>query len=131
MNAFVRFILGTPAKAPVHQVSAHKRANLEREIIKQESRIGAALLGPIPEGHTREFFYLGNNIWVWDEQWYDAEKKVMQQLHVQYEFQTRGVLKTVNGTAHGYVEGKELKNLVAAIRTYKNQVSNQLYGQPA
>lgn len=122
------FVLGAPVVQPsVRQLSANKKAQLERNLMKREARLGATLFGKVPEGHIREFFYLGDNTWVWDEQWVDQARKTAHQLHVRYEFQPRGVLKTVNGASYGYLQGKELENLIKTIYTYGQRVDAEIY----
>ena len=130
LKKFIGFIIGTPQQqvAP-HQLSAYKRAVKEHELIKKESKIGGTLFGSVPKGHEREFFCLNQHVWIWDEQWYDETEKVMKQMHIRYEFQQMGVLKTVDGVARGYVEAKELKNLMQAIRTYYERVAVEVYGK--
>ncbi len=131
-DKIISFILGTPTQsqqtANVRQISAYKRAAQERELIKRESKVGATLFGPIPAGHQREFFCLGEHIWIWDEQWFDESVGAMAQMHVRYEFQRQGVLKTVDGVARGYITGPELTNLLKVIQTYDQRVAVEVYG---
>lgn len=126
------FIVGKPVlqpKMPTQtQSSLNKRAAKERDLIRRESKIGAQLLGPIPSGHKREFFNLDVYTWIWHEQWFNPETKNIENMHVQYEFQKRGVLKTVNGVQYGYVTGKELNNLMRTIKLYRNEVAKEVYG---
>ena len=59
---------------------------------------------------------------------YDVDTKTDHQLQVRYEFQPRGVLKTVDGVHNGYVEGQELTNLLTAIKQYHDRVAKEVYG---
>lgn len=97
--------------------------------MRREAQAGATVFGPVPAGHHREFFCLDRYTWVWSEQWFDEKTQTNQHMTVYYEFQPRGVLKTVNNIPRGYVEGKELKHLVEAMKTYGNRVAVEVYGQ--
>ena len=133
LRKFLAVIMGTPVNAnnqtAPHQLSAHKQTLKERSLIRREAKIGAEVLGAIPSGHSREFFCLDATTWIWHEQWKDPETKQSQAMYVKYEFQPRGVLKTVNGVAKGYVIGQELSRLVDAISLYHKRVSTEIYGR--
>ena len=103
----------------------------QRHLINQEALIGATLFGEIPAGHTRQFFCLDEHTWVWFEEWFDEKLGIMQHMNVHYELQPRGVLKLVNGTPRGYVNGQELQHLLRAIQDYHNRVSKELYSYAA
>ena len=45
----------------------------ERDLLRQESKIGANLFGPIPKGHRRDFFCLDEATWIWHEEWKDEK----------------------------------------------------------
>lgn len=132
LRKFLRIIMGTPAVLPDdgkrRTVTPQKLAQKERELIKREAEVGAKLFGAIPMGHHREFFCLDRRTWIWFEEWYDVQTKTTQQMQVRYEFQPRGVLKTVDGVNCGYVEGQELTNLLTAIRQYHDLVATEVYG---
>lgn len=118
--------------APVlPQFAAQKKRAKIRELIRRESKIGATVFGVIPKGHQRDFFCLDARTWVWIEQWFDHEAKTEKSMHVQYEFQPRGVLKTVDGIAVGFVQAAELAHLLEAIYTYERRVYQEVYQQPA
>lgn len=127
-----KIIIGKPVGAqmiPAHQLSAHKRAARLRNLMRKEAQVGSSVFGAVPAGHSREFFCLDAVTWVWSEQWYDPTTKSNQHMLVRYEFQSRGVLKTVNDVTCGYVEGRELKNLVTAIESYAAKVTTEVYGR--
>jgi hypothetical protein len=113
------------------QFAAQRKRTKIRELIRRESKIGATLFGVVPKGHQRDFFCLDERTWVWAEQWFDVETKAEKSMHVQYEFQTRGVLKTVDGVAVGFVQKDELARLLEAICTYQKRVSQEVYQRPA
>lgn len=105
------------------------RAAKERELIRREAKVGATVFGAVPQGHYREFFNLDRKTWVWFEQWIDSATKIEQRTYTQYEFQPRGVLKTVNNVPRGYVEGEELTRLLQAIKLYHDKVAVEVYGR--
>ena len=125
---------GNSGAAPTSnfQMSTHRRAVHERDLIRREAKIGATLFGSIPAGHNREFFCFDRSTWIWSEQWYDETSKSHKSMNVRYEFQPRGVLKIVDNIPRGYVEGKELAYLLEAIYNYHERVTTEIYGlQPA
>lgn len=124
--------MGTPAILPENgksrSVSPQRLASKERELIRKEAQVGASVFGQVPKGHHREFFCLDRSTWVWFEEWYDVNYKTNKNMQVRYEFQDRGVLKTVDGVHLGYVEGQELSRLLEAIRSYHDKVAVEVYG---
>jgi hypothetical protein len=100
----------------------------ERELLRQESKIGSQLFGPIPKGHRREFFCLDESTWIWHEEWKD-EKGVERQSTTRYEVHPNGILKVTEGPRYQFIEGEELNNLVAATRLYYEQVARQIYNR--
>jgi hypothetical protein len=108
-----------------------------RDLIKLESEIGRHLFGPIPKGHSREFFCLDAETWVWYEEWIDEKTGASKNHTIRYEVHPNGILKVQNGGAHyHFIEGEELQNLALATRAYKERVMRKLYkidpqtGQP-
>jgi hypothetical protein len=98
----------------------------ERQLIELESEIGRELFGPIPEGHTRDFFCLDDTTWVWHETWRDANNK-QQMLTTRYEAQPGGILKVQDGKVYKFIEGDELGNFTVAVRLYYEQVMREIY----
>lgn len=124
----LEFIIGKPApKQPVAMTPGRRAALYERAMIRREASLGATLLGPIPAGHTREFFCLDRHTWIWSEQWYDQASKSTKSMNVRYDFQPRGVLKIVDDIPRGYVKGSELTHLIETIYNYHNLVTTQIY----
>jgi len=132
LRKLLRLIMGTPAVLPETgkpiKTTPQKMALKERELIRKEAQVGATVFGSVPAGHHREFFCLDRHTWVWFEEWYDPTTKKEQQMQVRYEFQPRGVLKTVDGVHCGYVTGEELTRLLTAMRTYHDRVASEVYG---
>lgn len=98
----------------------------ERELLEKESKIGARIFGPLPNGGRREFFCLDETSWIWYEEWRD-EKGQKQKTTVRYEVQDVGILKIQEGGRYSYLEGVELDNFVAAAKAYHNQVLGLMY----
>jgi len=109
-------------------VALTKKSRLSKisreELITMESRIGKQLFGPIPEGHSREFYCLDAHTWIWQEEWDDGIE-LNKQL-VRYEIRPDGIIKNVNGI-YKRVEGTELDNLRAAMRVYYEEVMRGIY----
>lgn len=99
----------------------------ERQLIEVESKIGRDLFGPIPAGHSRDFFCLDATTWVWHEEWRDVDNK-SQTSTIRYEVQPGGILKVQPGHVYKYIEGEELKNLAIAVRLYYERCSKRIYG---
>lgn len=98
----------------------------ERDLLRQESKIGAALFGPIPKGRHREFFCLDESTWIWHEEWKD-EKGVERQSTIRYEIHPNGILKVSDGPRYQFIEGDELKNFAEATRLYYQRASVEVY----
>src|SRR5690606_3472554 len=98
----------------------------ERDLLRQESAIGAALFGPVTKGRHREFFCLDESTWIWHEEWKN-EKGIEQQSTVRYEVHPNGILKVSDGPRYQFIEGDELKNFVEATRMYYEKTSVQVY----
>lgn len=134
LDKLLSFIVGKPVGSqrpavPAHQLSAHKQAIRQQNLLRREAQVGAAVFGPVPAGHHREFFCLDRYTWVWSEEWFDEKTSMMQHMTVRYEFQQNAILKIVNNVPKGYVEGKELQNLHTAIKAYGKKVAQEVYGQ--
>lgn len=94
------------------------------DLIILESRIGKQLFGPIPHGHSREFYCLDAHTWIWQEEWQEGETHHKQ--IVRYEIRPDGIIKNVNGI-YKRVGGAELDNLRAAMRVYYEEVMRGIY----
>jgi hypothetical protein len=98
----------------------------ERQLLRLESEIGSQLFGPVPAGHSRQFFCLDDHTWIWHEEWLDAARK-WQSSTVRYEINEHGVLKVQDGSRYTYIEGDELKNFALSIRMYYERVARDVY----
>lgn len=100
----------------------------KRELLQLESEIGRELFGPIPKGHTREFFHLDDKTWIWYEDFIGPDGK-KQASTIKYEIQEKGILKVQEGARYSYIEGEELDNLLLAIQMYYEQVMRKVYSR--
>ncbi|MBC7512440.1 hypothetical protein H7142_02150 [Candidatus Saccharibacteria bacterium] len=109
--------------------SKHRTRTLsERELIQRESEIGRELFGPIPKGHTREFFCLDELTCIWYESYKDKSGKEITAT-TRYEIQGDKVLKAQEGARYSYLEGQELDNLLRAISIYYERVMRGVYSR--
>ena len=115
------------AKMPKRKLKDRFKKVTERELIQHESRIGAELFGPIPEGHRREFFCLDEHSWIWYEEWTDLASKQQKSITTRYEIQGDRILKAQDGAQYSYIEGDELENLLTAIDLYHARVMREIY----
>lgn len=98
----------------------------DRDLLREESKIGATLFGPIPKGRRREFFCLDESTWIWHEEWRD-EKGVERQTTVRYEIHPNGILKVSDGPRYQFIEGAELENFAQATRLYYEETAKKIY----
>lgn len=98
-----------------------------RELLRREAEVGGQLFGPVPPGHSRQFFCLDKHSWIWHEQWTD-ELGQTRHLTTRYEVRGSGILKAQGDQPYHYTALDEAKNLVAAIKLYNRQVPAQVYG---
>lgn len=126
----ISLIVGDESQANMMRVpKKHTPPKLtERDLLRQESKIGSQLFGPIPKGHRREFFCLDESTWIWHEEWKD-EKGVERQATTRYEVHPNGILKVTEGPRYQFIEGEELDNLVAATRLYYEKVAREIYNR--
>lgn len=111
------------------QSHAEREAELYRNLIRHEARIGGRLFGPVDSGVRREFFCLDKHTWVWHEEWTDKQGE-RQIRTTRYDVRPNGILKAQDGhyTAVSKAEGKRL---IEAIRLYDQQVNAELYSTVA
>ena len=103
------------AKNPVKSSQEYK--NAERVLINAESEYGRTLFGEIRPGHSREFFCLEKNIWIWYE---DGRM-------IRYEVRSDGVYKKVDAGLYRKINGSELMNFRAAVKAYTKLVKENIY----
>lgn len=107
------------------QKRAERSAELYRNLLRHEAKIGGQLFGPVPAGGRREFFCLDRHTWVWHEEWTD--KNGQQQIRTtRYDVRPNGVLKSQNGQ-YSPISLAEAKHLKDAAVLYRDRVKRELY----
>ncbi len=101
----------------------------KRDLIRQESQIGAKLFGEIPNGHKREFFCLDARTWIWHESWSDSLGGSRTEKNIRYEIRDSGILKSVNGADYAWVNEQEAQNFAQAAVLYYQYVSALIYNK--
>ncbi len=107
-------ILAEPER-PTH--AGHVQA-AEGQLINAESALGRTVFGPIMPGHSREFFFLKKNVWIWYE----------DGITMRYEVRKNGVFKRVNEQdRYTKISGEELENFKNATKTYLRLIRQGIY----
>lgn len=109
----------------VAQKSAQRRAELYRNLIRHEAKIGGALFGPVAPGGRREFFCLDEHTWVWHEEWTDQYGQ-HQSKTTRYDVRPDGVLKSQDGQ-YQKLTVEEARNLRSAAVSYRDKIKTELY----
>ena len=104
---------------------AERQAQLYRNLIRHEAKIGGELFGPVSQGGRREFFCLDKYSWIWHEEWVDANGQ-HQTKTTRYDFRPNGILKAQDGN-YQEVSRVEAMRLRDAIDVYYKRVSNEIY----
>lgn len=97
----------------------------EADLINAESKLGATLFGPVPEGHRREFFRYSHNLWIFHESWLQEGQK--KEATITYEVRENGVYKLPLGGQYHKLTGSELENFKKATKEYLRLVKEKLY----
>lgn len=100
---------------------AQRRIAIERALLQKEAQIGSQLFGPIPKGHTRQFFCLDEQTWIWYEAWQDEQGKE-HTVTTKYDVRPGGILKSQNGQRHQLVSAREGLHLIQAAELYEQRV---------
>lgn len=109
----------------LNQRDEERRAELYRNLIRHEAKIGGTLFGPVQPGGRREFFCLDKHTWVWHEEWIDKNKQ-HQTRTTRYDVRPSGILKAQNGQ-YQTVGQEEANKLYEAAKQYQERVNNELY----
>ncbi len=102
-----------------------RRADLYRDLIRHEAKIGGELFGAVGNGGRREFFCLDEHTWVWHEEWIDANGQ-KQITTTRYDVRPNGILKSRNGHYQALTP-QEAQRLYQAAKIYKQRVGQELY----
>ena len=108
------------------QRQEERRAELYRNFIRREAKIGGQLFGPVPAGSRREFFCLDEHTWVWHEEWLD-KTGTRQSKTTRYDVRPDGILKAQDGQHYQQVTPEEARNLYEAAQQYEQRVRSELY----
>jgi len=107
------------------QRQAERKAELYRNLIRHEAKIGGTLFGAVPKGHRREFFCLDEHTWVWHEEWVDQRGATHAQT-TRYDVRPNGILKA-QGDTYQRVSKDEARRLLAVARSYRDKVIAEMY----
>lgn len=101
-------------------------AELYRNLIRREAKIGGEIFGPVAPGGRREFFCLDEHTWIWHEEWMDASR-IRRVKTTRYDVRPSGILKAQDGQTYHKVHAAEAQRLLEAIRIYEQRVRSELY----
>lgn len=117
-------------KKLLRNMHAQKReqrlADLYRNLIRREAKVGGTIFGDVEKGRRREFFCLDEHTWVWHEEWTDKNGQ-HQVKTTRYDIRPTGILKSQDGQPTQYVSLEEGERLVEAFKLYNQRVDEELY----
>jgi hypothetical protein len=102
-----------------------RRAELYRNFIRHEAKVGGKVFGPTPSNVRREFFCLDERTWVWHEEWVDQNGQARVQT-TRYDVRPDGILKSQHGK-YQQVGPDEARRLQSAAKTYWDTVEREVY----
>lgn len=102
------------------RTAEERQAELERRLIRNEAKMGGQLFGPVPSGHTRQFFCLDEHTWIWHEEWTANGKH--HAVTTRYEVRPNGVMKIQNGRT-SYLSDDEARHLYRAAELYRKKAA--------
>ncbi len=107
------------------QRQEERKAELYRNLIRHEAKLGGELFGTIPFGHRREFFCLDKHTWIWHEEWTDTDGTPRVQT-TRYDVRSNGILKSQGGT-YQRVSDREAARLYEAASQYYQRIQSEIY----
>ena len=113
-------------KHVINQRRTERQAELYRNLIRHEAKIGGQLFGEIPTNVRREFFCLDKRTWVWHEEWTGKDGKHHYRT-TRYDVRPDGIIKAQDGQPYKLVSPDEVQNLYKATQLYNKQVKQELY----
>lgn len=113
-------------KTALAQRAVDRKAELYRNLIRHEAKVGGELFGPVPKNIHREFFCLDERTWVWHEEWTDNDG-IDRVRTTRYDIRPDGVLKAQDGQTYKMATREEVKNLYNAAQTYRERVKKEIY----
>jgi hypothetical protein len=112
-------------KLATAQRQEERKAELYRNFIRHEAKVGGKLFGPTPPNVRREFFCLDERTWVWHEEWVDQNGEARVQT-TRYDVRPDGILKSQHGK-YQQVGPDEARRLYAAVKMYNKAVDREVY----
>lgn len=113
------------------QRQSDRRAELYRNLIRHEAKIGGQVFGSVAKGGRREFFCLDEHTWIWHEEWIDNQG----QRHVKttrYDVRPDGmIIKAQDGHPYQEVGDQEAMRLYQAAVEYERRVNAEMYSAVA
>ncbi len=106
--------------------AADREAELYRNLIRHEAKIGGTLFGDVPAGGRREFFCLDEHTWVWHEEWVDQYGN-RQTKTTRYDVRPDGILKAQDGQLYQRISDDEALNFYQATQLYGQRVHAEMY----
>lgn len=103
-----------------------RRAELYRNLIRREAKIGGQLFGSVQKGGRREFFCLDKHTWIWHEEWVDASGQ-RQIKTTRYDIRPDHILKAQDGQPYQVVLPSEAYRLYQAAQIYRQRIRNEVY----
>jgi hypothetical protein len=110
----------------IEQKKAARKAELYRNLIRHEAKIGGQLFGDVQPGGRREFFCLDEHTWVWHEEWMDGKTGQRKVRTTRYDVRPTGVIKSQNGHYQS-LSRDEAERLREAVKMYTRRVKAELY----
>lgn len=107
------------------QRQAERQAELYRNLIRHEAKIGGQLFGPVKPGGRREFFCLDERTWVWHEEWTDQTGEQRMRT-TRYDVRPNGIMKSQNGQ-YKPLSIEEAEHLHKAAVLYRDRIKKELY----
>lgn len=102
--------------------AAQRDADFERRLIQEEAKIGGMLFGPVPKGHSRQFFCLDEHTWIWHEEWLEnGQRRVIT---TRYDVRPSAIIKSQDGQPHRVVTKQEARNLYNAAKIYQEKITH-------
>jgi hypothetical protein len=107
------------------QREQQRKADLYRNFIRHEAKVGGKLFGPVAPQVRREFFCLDERTWVWHEEWVDQTGQPRVQT-TRYDVRPDGILKSQHGK-YQRVDQAEARRLYQAAQLYNQAVEHEVY----
>ncbi len=103
-----------------------RRAELYRNLIRHEAKIGGQLFGPVKEGGRREFFCLDKHTWIWHEEWLDknGERHVRT---TRYDVRPNAILKAQDNQPYQVTSKEEAYRIYQAAQLYLQRIRTEVY----